>query len=218
MHYAGLNFRARMAVLKLADGCLLLHSPCEIDATLKVELAGLGEVRHIVAPGTFHYLHVASAQSAFPEAKTYICPGVEIKQPSLYYDEVLGDEPPAAWDGDLDQVLVRGNRVIWEVAFFHPKSKTLLLVDLIENIGDDTRGVGWGIKLWWKLVFRMWNRPKPAPEYQMGWKDKAAARRSLEKILDWDFERIVLSHGDLITSDGQAAARDAWTRVLNFKA
>lgn len=214
MHYAGLDFLARMSVVKLANGSLLLHSPCEIDAGLQAELAALGEVRYIVAPGSYHYLHVPSAQLAFPQAETYICPGVETKQPSLHFNGVLADESPAAWSGELDQVLVRGNRIIWEVAFFHRASRTLLLVDLIENVGDATEGVGWGIKLWWKLVFRMWNRPRPAPEYQMGWKDKASARQSLEKILDWDFERIVLSHGDLIESNARDAARDAWVQVL----
>lgn len=217
VHYAGLDFFARMSVLRLSDDSLLLHSPCEIDAGLRAQIMALGVVRHIVAPGNFHYLHVPSAQSAFPDAETYICPGIERKAPGLHFDWVLGDRAPAAWVGEMDQVLVRGNRIIWEVAFFHRASRTLLLVDLIENIGDSTRGVGWGIKLWWKLVFRMWNRAKPAPEYQMGWKDKVAAKESLERILDWDFERIVLAHGDLIASNGRAVARDAWARVLGFK-
>ena len=32
----------------------------------------------------------------------------------------------------------------------------------------------------------------------MGWKDKSAARKCLLRILDWDFDKIILSHGDLI--------------------
>ena len=118
----------------------------------------------------------------------------------------------------MEQVLVRGSRLMWEVAFFHKPSKTLLLVDLIENIGDKTEGVGLGIKLWWKAVFHMWNKPRPAPEYQIGWKDKKAAKQSLERMLTWDFERIVLSHGDLIESDAKAAAREAWSVPLSSDA
>ena len=215
MHYAGLDFLSRMSVLRLADGSLMLHSPCDISDALKLEIEALGEVRHIVAPGSYHYLHVPSAQQAFPAAHTYICPGVERKMPELDFDWLLGDQPPADWADELEQVLVRGNRFIWEVAFFHKPSRTLLLVDLIEFVGDDTKGAGLGIKLWWKLVFRMWNKPRPAPEYQMGWKDKAAARASLERILDWDFERIILSHGDLIESNARQLAREAWSVPLN---
>ncbi len=216
VHYGGLDFLSRMAVLRLQDGSVLLHSPCEIDQGLKASIAALGPVRAIIAPGTFHHLHVPSAQAAFPAAETYICPGIERKRPELRFDWILGDTSPPAWAEEMDQVLVRGNRIIWEVAFCHKPSKTLLLVDLIENIGDKTRGAGPGLKLWWKLVFRMWNRPRPAPEYQMGWKDKGPARESLEKILAWDFERIVLSHGDLIDADGKAAAREAWSVPLSF--
>jgi glyoxylase-like metal-dependent hydrolase (beta-lactamase superfamily II) len=61
----------------------------------------------------------------------------------------------------------------------------------------------------------MWNHPKPAPEYQLGWKDKAAARQSLKRILEWDFDRIVLSHGDLIEDDAKATARQAWEVPLS---
>ena len=92
--------------------------------------------------------------------------------------------------------------------------KTLILVDLIENIGDETPHTNWALKFWWKAVFHMWNKPKTAPEYQIGWKDKAAAKKSLERILEWDFERIVIAHGDLIEADAKAVARRAWQKPL----
>jgi hypothetical protein len=37
----------------------------------------------------------------------------------------------------------------------------------------------------------------------MGWSDKGAARASLERILAWDFERVVLAHGDCIDTDAK---------------
>ncbi|UCD68007.1 MAG: DUF4336 domain-containing protein [Betaproteobacteria bacterium] len=199
-----------MSVVRLPDSRLLLHSPCEIDAPIRQTISALGEVAYIVAPGSYHYFHIPSAQAAFPEANTYICPGVERKRPEIDFDWFLADRPPEAWADTLDQVLVRGNKYIWEVAFFHKPSRTLLLVDLIENITDQTPNTNWLLKLWWKAVFHMWNHPKPAPEYQLGWKDKAAARQSLGRILEWDFDQIVLSHGDLIEDDAKATARQAW--------
>lgn len=214
IRYAGCDFNARMTVIKLSDGKLMLHSPCEIDAATKTAISKLGRVACIVAPGSYHYFHVASAQAAFPNAETYICPGVERKQPDLDFDWILGDRPPALWDGVLDQVLVRGNKYIWEVAFFHRPSKTLLLVDLIENFTDRTPYVNWLLKFWWKLVFHMWDNPKPAPEYRMGWRDKTAARKSLEKILEWDFDKIILAHGDLIEENARDIALEAWQSPL----
>jgi len=35
------------------------------------------------------------------------------------------------WEGQIDQVLVRGTRFIAEVAFFHRASQTLVLTDLV---------------------------------------------------------------------------------------
>ncbi len=212
--YMGMAFYARMTVIRLDDGTLMLHSPSEIDDHMRRALFELGEVACIVAPGTFHYLHVASAQAAFPEAETFICPGIERKRPDMHFDWLLGDIAPAAWAGQLDQVLVRGNRWIWEVAFFHRRTRTLILVDLIEKFTDATPNVDWKLKLWWKVVFRMWNTAKPAPEYQLGWSDRKAARTSLRRILQWDFDRVVVAHGDLIETDGRQVVEKAWRKPL----
>jgi len=214
IHFAGTRFNSRMTIVRLASGGLFVHSPCEIDAHTKSAIGELGEVAFIVAPGSYHHLYVPSAQEAFREAETFICPGIERKRPEIEFDWLLGDRPDPRWEADFEQVLVRGNRFIWEVAFFHKATRTLLLVDLIENFTDQTEDVNLALELWWKAVFRMWGKPKPAPEYQLGWKDKRAARRSLARILEWDFERIILSHGDLIEDNAKEVARHAWRRPL----
>lgn len=211
---AGTSFEARMTVIRLASGQIMLHSPCGITAALAEELSALGSVTHIVVPSNFHHLHAASAQAAFPSAKTWICPGVERKQPNLKYDDVLGDVAPAEWLGEIDQVLVRGTRIMHEVAMYHRASQTLILVDLIENFTDGTPNIGGTLKVLFKYVMRMWGTPRPAPEYQFGWSDRAAAAESLRRVLAWDFQRIVLSHGDLINQDAHEVAALAWSKVL----
>ena len=60
----------------------------------------------------------------------------------------------------------------------------------------------------------MWENPKPAPEYQFGWKDKKAARNSLQTILQWDFDKIIISHGDLIEDKAKDIALHAWQKPL----
>lgn len=215
VRYFGTALDARMTVIRLRDGRLMLHSPCEIDSAMKEGLDALGTVSFIVAPGNFHYLHVPSAQAAFPRAQTFICPGIEYKCPRLRFDFLLGDIAPQAWNGELDQVLVRGSRWMWEVAFFHRETHALILVDLIENVTDRTPRANWQLKLWWKLVFRMWNRARPAPEYQLGWRDRNAARAALRRILQWDFDRVIIAHGDLIETDARKLAEEAWQKVLS---
>ncbi len=214
IHYACTQFNSRMTVVRLSNGNLFIHSPCEIDQQTKTAIETLGKVDFIVAPGSYHHLHVSSAQRAFPEAETFICPGIETKNPQLEFDWLLGDRADKRWADDFEQVLVRGNKYIWEVAFFYKPTRTLILVDLIENFTNATKGVNWLLKLWFKVVYRMWANPKPAPEYQMGWKDKQAASKSLNKILSWDFESIIVSHGELIEGNAKDVARQAWRRPL----
>ncbi|MGI9323681.1 MAG: DUF4336 domain-containing protein [Pseudomonadales bacterium] len=214
IRYAGCRFNARMAVIRLSDGSLIVHSPCPLDATTKAEIDALGRVGAIVAPGNYHYLNVRAFADAFPDAQVFVCPGVEKKDRTLANARLLSDTPDSIWSADIDQVLIRGSRFIHEVAFFHRPTRTLIVVDVIENYGDKTTEANWVLRFWWKYVFRMWNRPMPAPEYQLGWNDKAAAKESLERVLAWDFARIVISHGDLIERDAPQVARDAWQAIL----
>lgn len=214
IRFAGCRFNARMSVIRLTDGNLLIHSPCPLDNSIKADIDALGTVGIIIAPGNYHYLNASKFLKAFPDAKFFICPGVEKKDTSLAGACLLTDEPDASWPTDLDQILIRGSRFIQEVAFFHRPSRTLILVDLIENYGDNTTKPNWVLRFWWKYVFHMWNRPKPAPEYQLGWNNKVKAKESLERILAWDFDRIIISHGDLIEDDAHQVARDAWQTVL----
>lgn len=214
IRYAGTEFRSRMTVIRLSDDRLMIHSPCEINKETKAEIETLGQVRFIVAPGSFHHLYVASAQIAFPQAETFICPGIERKQPRLEFDWILSNRPDPRWQNVFEQALVRGTTFMWEVAFFHIPSRTLILVDLIENFTDRTPGVDWRLRLWFRFLFRMWNWPKPAPEYQLGWGNRRAVGKSLERILEWDYSRVVLAHGDLIESDAKAILREAWKTPL----
>ena len=65
IHYAGTNFNSRMTVIRLSNGNLLVHSPCEIEEHTQNEIEKLGKVDFIVAPGSYHYLYVSSAQYAW---------------------------------------------------------------------------------------------------------------------------------------------------------
>jgi hypothetical protein len=214
---AGTKFDARMTVIRLSSGELMLHSPCDITTVMAEKISALGAVTHIVAPGNFHHMHAATAQAAFPNAKTWICPGIERRRPGLKYDGVLGDVAPADWAGEIDQVLVQGTRFMREVAMFHRASRTLILVDLIENFTDSTPHAGLALKFWFKYVFRMWNSPRPAPEYRMGWSDRQTAAKSLRRILAWDFQQIVLAHGDLVNRNAHEVAAAAWSGILERK-
>ena len=201
----------RMTVLQLDDG-LCLHSPVEIDAATGAAIEGLGHVRAIIAPSTVHHFFVASAQRAFPAARTYAIEGLAKKRTDLHFDELLGEEPPALWAGQMDQVVI-GNRVMREVDFLHRASRTLIAVDLVENFRDETPGTNAILRAYMRLL-GMWGRPRAAPELRWLTRDRQAARLALERLLAWDFDRAVIAHGELLDREPKVAIREAWRWVL----
>ena len=216
VRYGAIDLFGRMTIVKLASGELIIHDPCDIDESLMHEINAIGEVKYIIAPGSFHHLFVRQFQQKYPNAETFVCPGLERKRPDIKFEWILGNKPDHRWEGGLEQVLVQGPRIIWEVAFFHKPSKTLILVDLLENIGDDYQHpASLYLQFWWKLIFRMWNRPKAAPEYQMAWGRKDVVRQSLEKIIAWQADRVILAHGELIEGNVTQILRTAWRKVLS---
>lgn len=203
----GARLLTRMTVFRLDDG-LYLHSPVEIDEQARLEIASVGEVRGIIAPSTVHHLFFASAQRAFPNARTYAIEGLETKRADLHFDELLGDQPPAAWAGQMDQVVI-GNRVMREVVFLHRSSRTMIAVDLVENFRDETPGTNLMLRAMIRAL-GMWGRPRPAPELRWIPSDRARMRDALAVILSWDFDRAVIAHGEILERAPKESIREAW--------
>jgi hypothetical protein len=216
VRFGGMDLFARTTIIRLKNRDLIVHDPCRIDEPTKAKIDELGTVKYIIAPGSYHHLFVPDFQKKYPNAETYLCPGLERKRPDIKFDWILGNKPDYRWEGAIDQVLVQGTRFICEVAFFHKPSRTLILVDLLENIGDDYgHEAGILLRFWWKAVFRMWNNPKAAPEYQMGWGNKELVKTTLGKILHWDARRVIIAHGENIEQHVSETLTKAWKRVLN---
>lgn len=216
VRFGGMDLFGRTTIIRLENGDLIVHDPCKIDDSTKAKIDEIGIVKYIIAPGSYHHLFVADFQKKYPNAETFLCPGLERKRPDIKFEWVLGNKPDHRWEDDIDQVLVQGTKHIWEVAFFHKSSRTLILVDLLENIGDDYgHEAGLLLRFWWKGIFRMWNNPKAAPEYQMGWGNREIVKISLNKILSWDARRVIIAHGENIEEHVRETLARAWERVLN---
>lgn len=208
--FYGLEVGTRMTVVRLADGSLLLHSPVELDAALRRELDAIGRVRFAVAPNRVHHLYAGRVAEAYPEARLWVGPGLERKRPDLVFDGVLGDEAPAEWKGQLDQVFFRGRPYENEVVFFHRASRTLILCDLAFNFGPRTAAP---TRLLMRLI-RSYGRFGPSKLDPLLIRDRRAARQSLERILGWDFDRVVVAHGDVLESGGREGLREGYSWLL----
>ncbi len=207
----GSAIRTRMTVLRL-DGGLCLHSPVVIDDSTRADIEKLGEVIALVAPSNCHHLYFAGAQQAFPRARSFGTADLKRKRKDLRFDELIGESAPSLWAGQMDHVFV-GNRIMREVDFFHRASRTLVTVDLVENFSQQTAGTNGMLRAMMR-VLGMWGRPRPAPELRWFTRDRETARRAIERILAWDFDRAVIAHGDLLNQSPHDAVREAWRWVL----
>ncbi len=208
--FYGLEVGTRMTVIRLADGSLLLHSPVALDTELRRELDALGRVRFSVAPNRVHHLYAGNVAEAYPEARLWVGPGLERKRPDLVFAGVLGDEAPAEWTGQLDQVFFRGRPYENEVVFFHRASRTLIVCDLAFNFGPSAAAP---TRLLMRLL-RSYGRFGPSKLDPLLIRDRRAARQSLEHILGWDFDRVVVAHGDVLESGGHDALRQGYAWLL----
>lgn len=206
----GMPIGTRTTLIRLRDGGLFLHSPGPLDVQLAKRIDALGPVRCIVAPNKFHHLFVAEHARAWQGAKVYLAPGLAAKRKDLSFDEELGDEPAAAWQGQLEQVWIHGVPAANEIVFFHPPSRSLVTTDLCFQI---LHSPSWSTRAFMKLN-DVYGRFASSRMLRLMLRDRAAARASLERVLAWDFERVILGHGEVLERGGRSRVREAFDWLL----
>lgn len=211
LRFAGLEVGTRMTVVRLPGGGLLLHSPVARSSELAAAVERIATPAVIVAPNRLHHLYVQQWSSAHPAARVLAAPGLETKRPDLRIDGVLGEgATPAEWGNAVEHVLVAGAPFVNEVVLFHRPSATLVASDLLFNVGDESPGLT-------RFAFKMfgaYGRPAVTPLERLLIRDQGAYVRSLERILAWPFERIVLAHGAVVERGGRAALAAAYGWIL----
>jgi hypothetical protein len=210
LRFYGVPFGSRMTVVRLSDGGLFVHSPLPPASELCDEIDALGPVRYVVSPNKLHHLFLGVFRDAYPSAKLFASPGLAKKRRDLRFDGELGDAADPGWAADLDQTVLRGSRVMEEVVFFHASSRTLIVADLCEHFGP------WSPRLT-RLVARlanMYGKPRMPPDWQLSFRDREVTRASFQRILSWDFDRVILAHGELLECDAREIFRRAYSWAL----
>ena len=201
----GIEIGTRSAVVRLADGGLLLHCPGPLSEEQRGEVRALGPVQEILAPNAFHHLFLEEAVEHFPDARVHAVASLHAKYPDLPL-QPLGGEPDPAWQGVLEQQVIAGAPRMDEVVCFHPESRTLLLVDLCFNM----RRFGNRRTEWFMRLAGAHGRFGPSRLARSMIRDRAAVRASLDRVLEWDFDQVVVTHGERLERGGRDALREAF--------
>ena len=209
---AGFPYPTRMAIIRLQSGDLVIWSPVALSAALRQAITSLGRVRYLIPPNTLHDTFLAEWCSAFPDAAAFAPPGLQQKRPDIAFTgEIAGTALPG-WVGEIDIVVVRGNRITAEAVLFHRASGTAIFADLLQQFPP-----GW-FTGWRALVARLDRMTAPEltvpRKFRLAFVNRAAAREDVGRILSWPTERILVAHGAPVAMGGQACLERAfrWLR------
>lgn len=207
----GMRLGTRSNLFRLADGTLALHAPGPLTPAQIEAIRGLGEVSVVLVPNLLHNGYCAAAARAFPAAKVIAAPGVAAKVSGMAVHEELGERAPGVFAGVAEMMRLEGCPKMGEYVFFLPGSRTLLGVDLAFNLHGLTgfdRFAMWMNNANDKFCVTNLGR-------SMYVADRAAAGGSVVRMTDaWDVEQIVVSHGELLKSEGRRVLREAWSFAL----
>ena len=205
----GLPLPLRMTIIRLASGEVILHSPTQFSPDLKAEIERLGSIRYLVAPSIGHWKFLPAWREACPQASTYAVPGLKdrliVRRAGVRVDHELGDEPPAAWRGQVETVLMRGVYFA-EVDLFHVPSRTLVLADLVLNVQPDQ------LPAWGMPLARLGGFTAPAcrpPPYvqAMLLANSTRTAPAAARLLAFEPERVLFAHGAWFERDAAERLR-----------
>jgi Domain of unknown function (DUF4336) len=206
----GVLFTTRMTIVRLSNGSIWISSPVSVSfATLK-RISELGDVRYLIAATPRHVWRLAPWHTLFPEAQLWA------SRPTLFTLQhghlpimgYLGDTPVKAWSTDFDQLEFKGNHLLSEVLFFHKNSHTVILDDLIQrNPPAQANALA-------NAILKLAGAQNPdgvvGLDMRMTFLNRSLARQSLEKLLSWDFDKLIIAHGACFESNAKQYVKRAF--------
>lgn len=206
LKFMGLPVGTRMTVIRLLDDSLLLISPIQITSEIKQQLNNLGTVKYLISPNLFHHLYLAECQDIYPQALVLAPPGLKEKQPNLNIDLIFTQDN-IQLDPQLEYTLFAGFqalivsqiKTVNEIVFYHPSTKTLIITDSAFNF-DRSFPL---ITQFAARILGSYQQLKPSWLEKIAVQDKPKVRRSIDRILSWNFERVIMGHGKIVETDAK---------------
>jgi hypothetical protein len=206
----GVLFTTRMTVAKLADGSLWVNSPVPVPFDTLKCITSLGPVKYLLAGTPRHVWRLEWWHTLFPEAQLWAprFTPFTLKKGDLAFTGILGDVPYRGWADDFDQLAFKGNHLIEEIFFFHKESHTVIMDDLIQIRPKEKN------KPLLNALIKLGGVASPyggVPlDIRLSFTNRNLARRSLEKLLSWDFDKLIIAHGNCIKKDAKPFMKRAF--------
>ena len=215
VNFMGFPYPTRMAVIKLSNGSSFIWSPINLTKELAEEIeTNIGKVSCIVVPNKIHHLFLKEWSEYFPNASIFAPPGLRTRNvvEGISFEADLSDEPELLWKDDIEQVVFRGSFFMEEVVFFHKVSKTIIVGDLIQRHEEETCTGFLGCLM--KLDGIVGDDGSTPRDYRLTFLlHHNKCRASLDKIIAWDIDRMIIAHGSCCQKNGKEVVRKAFDWV-----
>jgi len=214
----GLPFGGRSTAIKLENGDVWVVPSTPLSTETKATLAELGPVRYLVSPDVEHHFFLEEFKKEYPEAKVIGVEGLIAKKAgTLTLDGAYGKDPIETKYGFEPEITAHyfagfKNK---DIAFLHAPSKTLITADLIFNLPgtEQYAKVNKNIKV---PIFGTITPYGKVHKFLLGnlAVDATLMAKDAKIVSEWDFERIIMCHGDVIETDGKKAWVEAYSKYL----
>ncbi|NBD17639.1 MAG: DUF4336 domain-containing protein [Cyanobacteria bacterium] len=219
LQYFGLSVGTRMTVIRLENRELVVISPIQVDNTIIRQLQEIGTVKHIIAPNLHHYLFAENFKMLYPDAIFWAVSGLKSKKPNLPIDKIIKDDLEQLWNG-IEYQFIEGFRTITfrgfdplqECVFFHPSSRTLILTDLAFYF-DETFPF---LTRLTSQILGGYKQLSPSVLERIATTEIEKFKNSIKKILNWDFERVIIAHGSIINENGKEKLKEGYQNFLEI--
>ena len=217
----------------MASGALAIFSPVPLTSEVRDTVASQGgNVRYIAAPDIEHHLNVTAWKKAYPDAEIIAPEGLWEKRQKqatiepIFQHVFTRQEPQKSvspeFDAEFSTEYVYGH-VNRELVFLHKASKTLIEADLLFNMppteqysrasAEQRKG---------RIIDRVFAWPMKASSvwqrrfawYLLASPDHKAFTNSMRRIDQWDFDRLIPCHGDVIETGAKGVFEDAMAWFL----
>ncbi len=216
--YFGLEVGTRMTIIRLIDGDLVAISPIKLDRQTIEQIAAIGEVKYIIAPNLYHHLFIQDFRSIYPDAQLWATSSLSTKRPDLAIDVPMTERQNSLFDR-LDYLLFDGFQTLFlngytplnEYVLLDRSSRTLILTDTAFYFDDSFVPLT-------KLVAKLMGGYKllrPSPLEKLATKDKQAVQNAVDRVLAWDFDRVIVAHGSIIETGGKQQFKSGYDWFLN---
>jgi hypothetical protein len=192
-----------VTIIRLTSGDLIIHSTAPFSPLDVQAISALGRPRWLVDAMLLHDTFAKDAKAAFPELPL-LGPEGFAEAAKVPAQPLL--PAPSEWAGEVEVLALQGMPKLEEHVFFHRPSRTLIVADFVFNF--DYRGNAW------ERFFRRWaiglkHQPGMTRVFRMFIQDRAAFKASLATMLEWDFQRVICGHKEVVEHDAKARISQA---------